>query len=298
MATTAAAAPNAYTQQKEAIQLELDRRVAAHRARFERSAMMQSATHQLGTAPLNLIAQGDSWFDYPLPIFAPSDVIANLKAMPLSPIILSLAHYGEAAEDMLGVTKLHRLLAQLNAGDDGSRYDAILFSGGGNDLAGDQFRLWLADAAVVHKDPAQGLQSARVDAVLGIVKAAYQDLILARDKVAQAQHRSIPIFVHSYDHAIPSGVGVCTVGPWLKPGLDDRGWDKETGRGIVKQLLGRFADLLTELQGQHADFIHVATQGTLTAGQWANELHPTPDGFAAISAKFVAALRGRFPHRI
>lgn len=295
MATTP---PTAYTLQKETIQNELDRRVAEHRARFERRQAMMSATHQLGAAPLNLIAQGDSWFDYPLPLMSPSDVIANLKSMPLAPIILSLAHYGEAAEDMLGVTKLHRLLAQLNAGDDGSQYDAILFSGGGNDLAGDQFRLWLADAARVNKDPSQGLQGARVDAVLGIVKAAYQDLILARDKVAQAQGRSIPIFVHSYDYAIPSGVGVCTVGPWLKPGLDDRGWDKETGRGIVKQLLTRFADLLDQLQAEHADFIHVHTQGTLTAGQWANELHPTPAGFAAISVKFVAALRARFPHRI
>ncbi|MBJ7309010.1 SGNH/GDSL hydrolase family protein [Rugamonas sp. CCM 8940] len=298
MATLVTAAPNAYTQQKLAIQNELDRRVAEHRARFEQRQMMQSATHQLGAKPLNLIAQGDSWFDYPLPVFAHSDVIAHLKAMPLSPSILSLAHYGEAAEDMLGVTKLHRLLAQLNAGDDGSQYDAILFSGGGNDLAGDQFRLWIADSAVVHKDPALGLQSARVDAVLGIVKAAYQDLILARDKIAQAHNRSIPIFVHSYDFALPSGVGVCTVGPWLKPSLDDRGWDRETGPGIVKQLLTRFAELLDELQGQHADFIHVKTQGTLSAGQWANELHPTPDGFAAISAKFVAALRARFPHRI
>ena len=40
------------------------------------------------------------------------------------------------------------------------------------------------------------------------------------------------------------------------------------------------------------------TPGTLTDQQWANELHPTPDGFAAIAAKFVDALRLRFPARI
>lgn len=289
---------NEYAQHKQAIENDLKQRVMDFRARAARQKTMLRATGSPAAASLTLIAQGDSWFDYPVPPWAPTDVIAHLQAMPKAPLILNLAHHGEAAEDMLGVTKLHRLTGQLTSGDDGRIFDAILFSGGGNDLAGEQFRLWLKDASAVSGDPCQGLHTERVNDILGVVQAAYQDLISARDKIAKAQNRAIPIFAHSYDFGIPNGKGVCGAGPWLKPGLDDRGWGDTAGRAIVKQLLTRFAELLDLLKGQAKDFYHVKTQGTLSDAQWANELHPTPDGFAAVSAKFVAALRERFPGRI
>ena len=41
----------------------------------------------------------------------------------------------------------------------------------GNDLAGNQFRLWIADAAAVGSNPNQGLIQKRVDAILGVVAA-------------------------------------------------------------------------------------------------------------------------------
>jgi hypothetical protein len=42
----------------------------------------------------------------------------------------------------------------------------------------------------------------------------------------------------------------------------------------------------------------VDTQTTLVASDWANELHPFPDGFKKIAQKFVDALREKFPGRI
>lgn len=68
---------------------------------------------------------------------------------------------------------------------------------------------------------------------------AYENLISARNQAAKAQSRSIPIFTHSYDFAIPTGKDVCGAGPCLKPSLDDRGWGKETGTVIVHQLLAQ-----------------------------------------------------------
>ena len=76
----------------------------------------------------------------------------------MAPLVPSLAHRGEAAEDMLGVTKLHELLDALKNHADG-RFDAILFSGGGNDLAGNQFRLWIAEAGRGWREPGQGPKS-------------------------------------------------------------------------------------------------------------------------------------------
>jgi hypothetical protein len=205
---------------------------------------------------------------------------------------------GDAAEDLLGVAKLHNLIDNLVDPANGG-FDAILFSVGGNDLAGNQFRLWLQDATGGGTNPANGLNQARVDDVLGIVRAAYEDLFIARDRATPG----LPIFGHSYDFAIPNGVPACPgTGPWLQPGLNDRGWtDPGVARQIVKLLLEQFATMLDGFDADpHKYFVHVRTQGTLSDNQWANELHPTPDGFAAIAAKFVAALRAtdKFPGQI
>jgi hypothetical protein len=193
---------------------------------------------------------------------------------------------------MLGVKKLHKLIDQLKNPQANGRYDAILFSGGGNDIAGDQFRLWLNEAAAVGNDPAQGLNANRVAAIIGVIKAGYEDLIAARDVI----DKTIPIFGHRYDFPIPNNVGLPCAGPWLYPGFQDRGWtDVNVNRGIIKQLLLQHAAMLDVFAGDaKKNFVHVRTQGTLSDADWDNELHPTPDGFAAVTAKFVEALRHHF----
>ncbi|MQQ99193.1 SGNH/GDSL hydrolase family protein [Glaciimonas soli] len=285
-----------YRDLRASLQSELKDRVLAHQARIAgvKRMPMKAGQH----LPLNLIAQGDSWFDYPLPVpvINQSDIVAHLKRLPaMVPEVLSVAQYGESAEDMLGVKKIHDLFDQFNDPANG-KFDAILFSGGGNDLVGNQFRLWLNDALAANDDPANGLNDSRIAAIFGVVRAGYEDLMLARDKVDP----TIPIFAHSYDFAIPSGIGIVCVGPWLRLGLDDRGWTNQIfARTIVKDLLLQFNSMLDDFAADPANnFVHVQTQGTLSDTQWANELHPTPIGFAAITAKFVDALRSRFPGRI
>ncbi|GAC1605672.1 MAG: hypothetical protein NVS3B3_04010 [Aquirhabdus sp.] len=291
----------AFQMHKQAIDDELKERITKFKAHVRRrSTMLDALAEKTEFSPLTLVAQGDSWFDYPLPILTHSDVIAHLNAMPLSPNILSLAHHGEAAEGMLGVEKYERLRSVLLDGENDQQFDAILFSGGGNDLAGDQFRLWLRDAAKVANNPDMGLNPEMVTAIMEIVVGSYQSLIELRDltQTAYGNGREIPIFAHSYDYAIPTGKGVCSAGPWLLPGLQERGWNEANGQVIVKHLLAGFAAALDTLETSTPNFIHVRTQGTLSEDQWANELHPTPEGFAAISVKFVEALRIPFPGRI
>jgi hypothetical protein len=285
---------NTYLDLRRSIDADKQQRIRDHQARLAKGKRMAFALGPAQAKKLNLIAQGDSWFDYPLPFPEYSDIVAHLQNLPsMGPEVLKLAHYGEAAEDMLGVKKLHELLSQLHDPANGT-FDAILFSGGGNDLAGDQFRLWLNDAKASGMDPAKGLNTERVADILGVVKAGYEDLIAATGA-------AIPIFAHSYDFPIPNGhPAPCGVGPWLKPGLDDRGWtDPTSARAIVRQLLLQFDEMLEGFAKNPANnFIHVKTQGTLTDAQWDNELHPIPDGFAAITGVFVKALRAKFPGRI
>ena len=83
-----------------------------------------------------LVAEGDSWFDYPF-----HDVLSMLEDEHGFDVE-SVAHKGDTVEDMAYsggqfddfVRLLEKLLRQRRVPD------AILLSGGGNDIAGDQLR--------------------------------------------------------------------------------------------------------------------------------------------------------------
>ncbi|BCQ26763.1 SGNH/GDSL hydrolase family protein [Caballeronia sp. NK8] len=287
---------NLYESWQEQIQQDLNARVKAHQHAVRQAQAQRAQTG--APAPLILLGDGDSWFDYPLPDpLHATDVLEALRtAGTPTPMILKLAHYSDATTTLLGVTRRNRLIDQLKDPANGP-IDALLFSGGGNDVVGDQFRFWLNDASAVGNDPARGVDDQRLAHIFGVVESAYLDLIRIRDQFAP----DAPIFVHAYDFALPTGVSACHLaGPWLRPSLVDRGWpDFAPGALIVKTILVEFRAMLQRLASVPAhDMVLVETQGTLDARDWANELHPTGAGFAAIAARFRAALATRFAHRI
>lgn len=266
---------------------------------------------------LRILAEGDSWFDFPLggrPLRG-SDVIDQLGKLIDYPI-LNLATRGHEARAILGAVQYHRLEELLL--DPRRDFNVLLFSGGGNDFVGDAFRLYIRDRddPKVQGDPAKAL-NATFDHLMQTIAAAYEELVALRDRVVAMSNaarggggaggggggavpagRRITIYVHGYDFAIPSGRGTCGFGPWLAPSLRSRGWVNpqtghisDTGTTVVRHALRKFADLLTDLAQRHPDFVVVPTQGTLPdADLWRDELHPTPEGFRMIAEKFAAAL--------
>lgn len=293
-----------YIAYRNAVDAENQQRIASHQASVAAVAP--------GANPLNLIADGDSWFDYPLggaiPLVDHTDVIAQLRtALKPGSLLLSLAHAGDATTTILGATKRQVFAAALADPAHGT-FDAILFSAGGDDLVGEQFRFWLRDAAKADNDPAHAIDAVALAGVLTVIKAGYLDLVALRNKTLGP---NAPIFVHAYDFALPDGRGACTLGPWLLPSLADRGWmaadappsaaDLARAAGIVRDMLTQFHHMMADLEADPANnIVYVRTQGILAAdagfqNDWANELHPTPPGFARVAARFVEALEARFP---
>lgn len=283
------------------IKADIAERTAKHQAQV---AKLRTASLALTGAPaaepLILLAHGDSWFDYPLTgnglPFAQTDVIAHLESMgEPNPLILNVSHFGDASTQEMALPKQQRLLAALadpaNWGPSRTP-DAILFSGGGDDIAGDQFCIFL-DA---NAPGSTGLDQQRFDAALGMVEASFLDLFAFRDRHAPG----VPIFAHDYDFPIPNGVHPLCAGPWIQPSLVFMGWtDIDAGARIVKTALEGFSSLLGGLAAESTNGFHlVQTQGTLAPADWANELHPNPEGFGKIAGKFDAALRAAFPGRI
>lgn len=276
--------------------LEAARRAMKRQAANDRAARLaayrQFLVSQTGKPPVvpRVLAEGDSWFDYPPILLTGGGVIDHLQS--LSGVhILNMAHHGDPVQETLGVEKRKRLETLLH--DPG--FDILLFSGGGNDIAGNQFCLWLEPNTSGAVDSA--VNSDRLQEILGIVEDGYRDLVEIRDRRAPGCW----IVTHAYDFPQPSDAGVCGLGPWLKPSLDYRGWnDRADQFAIVKIVLSKLNDrlesLAAEQQAAGKNHLHIRTQGTLNpATDWDNEIHPNGAGFTKIAKKFSTALNGISP---
>jgi hypothetical protein len=287
----------------QSVEQDIDHRLNAHKAKVARVKVGRTAMAANLAAipePLYMLSVGDSWFDYPLvgngPLPGQTDIIAQLESMGAqNPLIANVAHWGYATTDELSLPKQERMVQTLQDKDnwsDSGKPDAILISGGGNDIAGDNFCIYLD----FNDGHSTGLNLARFAGVIDSIKASYLDLFSFRDQYAP----NVPIFGHCYDFPTPNGVHPICTGPWLQPSLAYRGWTNvPAGANIIKSALQQFRTLLTGFASTPAYNFHlVPTQGTLKPGDWANELHPTPDGFSAMAKLFVTALAAKFPGRI
>jgi hypothetical protein len=251
-----------------------------------------------GKQNLRILAEGDSWFEYPLPVAHGDGVIYQLQKL-LGYQIANMAHHGLEVEQMMGLSIRQEIITRLS--DQRIRFDALLFSGGGNDIVGDQFCIWLKDSPPVPA-PAQMLDMNAVNSALAILEAEYRELVDIRNQFSP----QTVIFVHAYDFPPVTGKGVCGAGPWLKPSLDYAYQHLGVANPnpndefvVVKTLMQMFGAMLDRIAADTTiqKFIVVPTQGTLMpdASDWQNEIHPSSTGFAKIAMKFQASLATVFP---
>jgi hypothetical protein len=243
-----------------------------------------------------LVAEGDSWFDYPW-----TDVLRLLEDTYFYDVE-SVAHKGDRIEDMAysggQLEEFARRLEKLLERNTVPR--AILLSGGGNDVAGPEFGMLLDHA----RSASPGLNQLVVQGVIERIRLAYITILSSITNIcAERGHQDIPILVHGYDYPVPDGRGFLggwgfLPGPWLEPGFREKGYTALTQRKqIAKDLIDRFNTMLATLpaipQLSHVKYIDL--RNTLSTGAsykewWDNELHPTNQGFAAVVAKFSAVL--------
>lgn len=245
----------------------------------------------MNLAGLNIIAEGDSWFDYPRVLMTGGGVIPHLEA-ELGLRIQNFAKAGDESRFMLSLPQRRKLESALKTAD------IMLFSGGGNDIAGDQFCVWLNDNK--DGDWANAVDWTRLDAALDLILAMYDDLAMIRDEV----NPRCLLVTHGYDfppaRVLGAGInlfgplsrlsGLASFGPWLQPSLSFCGWTKpEDQAAIVKDVLHEFNRRLESWDvGNH---LHIGTQGVLAPEDWGNEIHPNRVGFQKIARQFSRALQ-------
>jgi len=273
-------------------------------ARIGKGAKKIAAKEGSGGAPSGsrgvLVAEGDSWFDYPF-----YDVLKKLD-YDFGWDIESVAHRGDSVESMAYdggqladfVGAVQRVVRR------GDVPHAILVSGGGNDVAGDGFAMLLNHRS----SPVYGFNPAVLDGVVQTrIRVAYTTMLSAVTAACQSLlGATVPILLHGYDYPVADGRGFLggwgpLPGPWLEPGFLQKGYDDLAERvAITRDLIDRMYAMLDAVVALPA-FAHVQVvdlRNSLSTDLvndrykvwWGNELHPTQQGFTKVAGLFDAHL--------
>ncbi len=230
----------------------------------------------------NLVAEGDSWFDY-LPGTDLIDCLRNHHGYNIT----NYAKAGDTLENMIygtgingsfqrttpSIDKVLRKIGQIKP-------KVFLFSGGGNDIAGDEFSSYLN-----HNN--SGLPVLRKDYINNIInvvfKKYFEDLIAKVASMSSETH----IIAHGYGHTLPTGKGVGIFsfnfsGPWLRPALAMKGvFDPVVQKDAVEKMINSFNEMLSSVASTNSKFHHIDFRKLIDQhNDWANELHLRNSAYA------------------
>ena len=244
-----------------------------------------------------LIAEGDSWFDYPF-----HDVLTNLED-DFKFDVESAAHRGDTLESMAyseaQIAGLYRIIDKAISRGDIIR--GILISGGGNDLAGPELGVLLNHSATGDPHLSESVMRGVIDERSHL--ALLHLLSWITEAFASKGFPRVPIFVHGYDYPVPDGRGFVggfgpLPGPWLEPSFRAKAFNDMPARiAIMRTIIDRFNAMVKSVSESpsfpHVHFVDL--RGTLSTSSdyrdtWANELHPTGKGFKSIAALFATAI--------
>ncbi len=239
-----------------------------------------------------ILGEGDSWIRYTCGF----GVMHHLAWMlDKRAACVNIGASGATLRHMMKLPARRQLDNHLRNGLDGKPWDALVFSGGGNDFAGEEFVNWLLPYDG-QTNPEDAIDELAFTALLDHLASLYRELGALVSRLSPNTH----VFVCAYDFAVPDGRKVPFAGPWLKPGFDTRKYlpaNLAFRAAVVKIMLTRFAEMISSVSVVYP-FMHlVPTQGTLSPDKngWDNEVHPTYEGFKAITRVLIAKLEEVLP---
>jgi lysophospholipase L1-like esterase len=259
------------------------------------------------TAPFTrkYLAQGDSWFS--IGTFPPWSTTNLLQQMVLSRSTLAVncARPGAVLAHMTDTSTARVFLNLLN-GKAAWKWDALLMSGGGNDLidaantspsAAVDRRLLLAPGERgAGGSPSRYVSDAGWTTFANHMSAVVDVLLMQRDK--KPLNRDIPVFFHTYDYVTPrnapAGLGM---GPWLFKAMQAFAIPPEDWDATSDELTNRHSAMWLALEATLSNRnVHVVdsrgataraeSQTTGKSNDWENEIHPTPAGYSLLARKW------------
>jgi hypothetical protein len=245
-----------------------------------------------------LVAEGDSWLQFPIML---KDIVDQLDP---SILIWCVSAAGDTLANM--VNEAPEYLAAIA----GCRPKAkvLLFSGAGNDIVGDIDGVSVIEMVVkrfeARRPAAAYLETQAFEDRVAFIEKAYRKVFADVERVFGGQ---VCVVTHGYDRAIPwrgeddprqpswAARDEWLGAPMVRLGIRDRDLQRE----IVALMIDRLNEVQKRLCGGnnpggvflHA--YHVDLRGTLPdVRDWADEPHPSDQGFAKVTAKVAAVMGG------
>lgn len=247
---------------------------ARRRRRFERRL------RDGGGAPV-LIAEGDSWFQFPIWV---EDVVDHLNA-DFNVCCLSAA--GDELHNMAILKPEYAdWVERLTNG--GRQLRALLISGGGNDLVGDQLSGMLR-RFTAGLPAADYIDTDGFHARIARLESGYRTIFAT----VRRRWPNLQILVHGYDYGRPlpdQGLQVPPRDGWTGRPMRANGIaDPALQLAIVEALIDRFNAMLAALAAEFPGISYVDVR-RVVGNDWRDELHATDGGFARVASRFRAAL--------
>ncbi len=228
------------------------------------------------TGRTHIVAEGDSWFQYPILVKDTLDHLYKLYA---------IRSYAEAGDTLENYMKKREYLKGLKS----EKPVFFLISGGGNDILGKQFRGFLRDSADnAETSPARYLKP-EFFKKLEQLQQWYEDMFGEILKL----YPNLYIITQSYDYVIPVDT---TKEPkktsWLGKYMIEKGIsDQEERKRLIAFMVDEFNSRLQNAVNQHKNRVfYVNVRGLTRSNQWFDEIHPNNEGFAAIADQFVTII--------
>jgi hypothetical protein len=253
----------------------------------------------------HFLAEGDSWFSFGSFL---GNSLLNQLWFGQKALITQTAMPGDTMGHMVDWFRDANFTTLVDGGRHGSRawrFDAILLSGGGNDLIDaisdryvDQRLLALCSTT----DPPQ----AATDCIRWDAWQRFEQYLRANFRAMSefvgnsARNADTPIFVHTYDYPTPrdSGGGFGS-GPWLLPALRAHRVPEHLWLAVTDLLFDGLAGVIRD--PRLANVTVVDSAGTLerappgSAGEtrhWLNEIHPNPAGYRQLGRQWTGVVEG------
>lgn len=237
---------------------------------------------------VKLLAEGDSWFDFPFPLYnSPRSDVLDALASTYKYAVVRDSKRGDVVSRMCQADNIAHFvnLARLH------KPKAFLFSGGGNDYVG-------GDPAATSKlfkmiNP-KGSGKPPLDAV-NVRKFARELMGQIDEFVSAMATLEIPVIFHGYANAIPDGRPAFwkVAGPWLKPATKARGYKTMTeARPVITEFLAIYNNELRDLaERRRGKLFYVDCRPVIADKDWHDELHLRARGFVKVAGLFDQIIR-------
>ncbi|TAL67847.1 MAG: hypothetical protein EPN82_13055 [Bacteroidetes bacterium] len=261
-----------------------------------------------------IIAEGDSWFEYPIIIKDILDWLIKMKDNKSRDYLYNVCTVASGGDWIANILYEEQYIEEISLYEP----EAFLISGGGNDLVGESrisklvkkraevdTSLTIADRDIVNEIIVSGFTHKQAERIqIGrkfLNKEFYSLLNLFRIQYSlvfksielSGKFSNMKIITQGYDFAIPSNNRNIFINPlrwlmhngqWLYYPLLNKGIsDSEEQRCVIAAMIHEHNELLIDIGKPLNNVYHIDSRGALKDEDWADELHAYSKGFKRIA---------------